>query len=402
MKRVIALLLIATMCAGLCACGSGTKSATKEPETTKSANTAAGDAKTADTSSAKDGEPEKILFFTAFIGDFGLSDMGYKAVQSIAETYNMKFTLVEYGSYDAGLAVNSFWDALETTDYDYFFGPTWYIEELLDDAAAEYPDTTFILYDVGREVTFDSKNIYSISFAQNESAFVAAILQALMTEKGKIGVISTDSPILNDFSTGWIAGCKYAKKELGIDFEWLHSYLADQSMSGTYEAMNVMYDNGCDAVWPITAQFMLSGAQAAEEHGGIENGYFVMGCDYDQWSYFKGLNESDSKEGNIGYENILTSITKNIEPCAVAILDSVKGANNIEPGNRLYGVAANGVGYVENDNFLENVPQDVQDTLKEVIEKIGTGEIVVPSYFEFSSYDAFATYRDNVDAEFAP
>lgn len=385
MKRISVMLLVISICAGLWACGSGTQTAA-----------------TSAASVVKDEKTEKILFFTAFIGDFGLSDMGFKAVQRISEVYNMDYTLVEYGSYDAGLAVNSFWDALETTDYDYFFGPTWYIEELLDGAAAEYPDTTFILYDVGREVQFTSKNIYSISFAQNESAFVAAILQSLMTEKGKIGVISTDSPILNDFSTGWIAGCKYAKNELDLEFEWLHSYLADSSMSGTYESMNVMYDNGCDAVWPITAQFMLSGAQAADEHGGIEKGYFVMGCDYDQWSYFKGLNESDNAKGSIGYENILTSITKNIEPCAIAIIDSVKGANNIEPGNRLYGVALNGVGYVENENFLKHVPQDVQDTLKAVIDKIEAGEIVVPSYFEFSSYDAFAAYRDNPAADFAP
>lgn len=385
MKRVIAMLLVITVCSGLYACGSGNQPAPS-----------------AAASAARDEKPEKILFFTAFIGDFGLSDMGYQAVQRISEVYNMEYTLVEYGSYDAGLAVNSFWDALETTDYDYFFGPTWYIEELLDGAAVEYPDTIFILYDVGREVQFNSKNIYSISFAQNESAFVAAVLQALMTEKGKIGVISTDSPILNDFSTGWIAGCKYAKNELDLDLEWLHSYLADSSMSGTYEAMNVMYDNGCDAVWPITAQFMLSGAQAADEHGGIEKGYFVMGCDYDQWSYFKGLNEKDDAKGSIGYENILTSITKNIEPCALAIIDSVKGADNIEPGNRLYGVALNGVGYVENENFLKHVPQDVQDTLKAVIDKIESGEIVVPSYFEFSSYEAFAAYRDNPDAAFVP
>lgn len=392
MKKMIVLLLTITMCAGLCACGNGKETST----------TSADESSPAAAASTEEGESEKILFFTAFIGDFGLSDMGHKAVQRIAENYNMQHTLVEYGSYDAGLAVNSFWDALETTNYDYFFGPTWFIEELLDDAAARYPDTIFILYDVGREVTFTSKNIYSISFAQNESSFVAAIFQALMTQKGKIGAISTDSPILNDFSTGWIAGCKYAKDELELDFQWLHSYLADTSMSGTYEAMNVMYDNGCDAVWPITAQYMLSGAQAAKERGGLENGYFVLGCDYDQWSYFKDLNEADDIEGSIGYENILTSITKNIEPCAIDIIESIKGAGTISPGNHLYGVAAGGVGYLENENFLKNVPQDVQDTLKEVIEKIGAGEIVVPSYFEFSSYDAFAAYRDNDNAKFAP
>jgi basic membrane protein A len=175
--------------------------------------------------------------------------------------------------------------------------------------------------------------------------------------------------------------------------------MVETSMSAVYEAMNVMYDNGCDAVWPITAQMMLAGAQAAEEHGGIENGYFIMGCDYDQWSYFKGLAAEDASSA-VGYENILTSITKNIAPTAMAIIDSVKGDHSIPAGNRVWGVFENGVGYLENENFLANVPAEVQATLKDIIAKIGAGEIVVPSYYDFDSYEAFAAYRDNADAEF--
>ena len=57
---------------------------------------------------------------------------------------------------------------------------------------------------------------------------------------------------------------------------------------------------------------------------------------------------------------------------------------------------------MENENFLNNVPEDVQKTLKDIIEKIGKGEITIPSYYDFNSYDAFAAYRDNPDAEFAP
>lgn len=404
MKKIVALLLALVMCLSLVACGTKTNTNTdegnKSSDTGSNKDSGTNDKDTSGDSSGKsDGEKEKIIFFTAFIGDFGLSDMGYRAVQEIAEKYNMDWTLVEYGSYDAALAVNCFWDALESGSYDYFFGPTWYIEDIIDDAAAEYPDTTFIHYDVGKGIEFHEPNVYGITFAQNESSFMAAILQALMTQKGKIGCISSDSPILNDFSTGWIAGCKYAKNELGLDFDYMHTYMVETSMSAVYESMNVMYNNGCDAVWPITAQMMLAGVQAAEEHGGIENGYFVMGCDYDQWEYFKGLAaEGDSTVA--GYENILTSITKNIAPAAMAIIDSVKGDHSIEPGNRVWGVYEGGVGYLENENFLNNVPEDVQKTLKDIIQKIGDGEIVVPSYYDFDSYDAFATYRDNVDAEF--
>ena len=105
----------------------------------------------------------------------------------------------------------------------------------------------------------------------------------------------------------------------------------------------------------------------------------------------------------VGYENILTSITKNIAPAARAIMQSVEsGDGSVESGNKVWGVYENGVGYLENENFLANVPAEVQQTLKAIINKIGAGEIVVPSYYDFNSYEAFATYRDNPDAEFLP
>lgn len=394
-KKLIALVLALAMCLSLVACGgSGTSTSNS------TGNTAQNSANDTKQDSTDTGAKKKIIFFTAFIGDFGLSDMGYRAVQELAETYNMDWTLVEYGSYDAALAVNCFWDALETTHYDYFFGPAWYIEGIIDDAAKQYPDTTFIHYDVGKGVEFNEPNVYGITFAQNESSFMAAILQCLMTKNGKVGCVSTDSPILNDFSTGWLAGVKYAKKEMGLDISWLHSYMPETSMSAVYESANVMYDNGCDFVWSISAQMLLAACQAAEEHGGHEKGYWVMGCDYDQYEYFKGLAAQDESSA-VGYQNILTSITKNIAPAASAIIACVEsGDGSVQPGNKVWGVYENGVGYLENENFLANVPADVQQTLKDIIAKIGAGEIKVPSYYDFNTYEAFAAYRDNPDADF--
>lgn len=382
MKKALALILVLAMCLSLVACGGSGKTQSETPS--KDA---------AQSSNQESGEKKQFLFFTAFIGDFGLSDMGHRAATAICEDYGFEMTMVEYGAYDNALAINSFWDALETKHYDYFFGPDWSIAGILNDAAAQYPDTTFILYDTGLSTEYKGDNIYGISFAQNEGSFVAAILQALTTQKGKIGVLSSDSPILNDFSTGWLAGARYAQEELGLDIDYQHMYMTETSMSAVYESMNVLYDNGCDVVWPITAQMMLAAAQAAEEHGGYENGYYVMGCDYDQWSYFKGLAEGGDSSA-VGYENVVTSITKNIEFCTRLIVDSVEGDHSVPTGNSLYGVYEGGVGILENEHYLEVIPEDVRATIADVIAKVGSGEIDVPSYFDFATYEDFAAFRD--------
>ena len=93
---------------------------------------------------------------------------------------------------------------------------------------------------------------------------------------------------------------------------------------------------------------------------------------------------------------------KNIEPCVALIFESVIGGKgDIKPGNSFYGVATGGTGLAINDNYTENTPQEVQDKIAELSEKIANGEIDVPSYFDFNSYEAYAAYRDNPDADFA-
>lgn len=174
-KKMLALLLTVTLCLSLTACGGNGGAAEKKNDSAQKTQKEAEGAQESEPAEEKgeqakaddsaDGEKKKIIFFTAFIGDFGLSDMGYRAVQEVAEEYNMDWTLVEYGSYDAALAVNCFWDALETTDYDYFFGPAWYIEDIIDDAAAEYVQE---LARQSMRLGADAVEVCDRDFAQNE------------------------------------------------------------------------------------------------------------------------------------------------------------------------------------------------------------------------------------------
>ena len=55
---------------------------------------------------------------------------------------------------------------------------------------------------------------------------------------------------------------------------------------------------------------------------------------------------------------------------------------------------------MENDWYKENTPQEVQDQIREISDKIANGEIDVVSYFDFPEYSDFAQYRDNPEAEF--
>ena len=393
MKKALAMVLALVMCLGLVACaGSGSNST---PATTKaSTDTQAPAAE----GSGKAAEGKTMLYYTAYIGDFGLADMGWRAAQAAQEKYGYDVTLVEYGN-DSSQAVNSLIDALDTKHYDYVMAMGWYISDTVIEKSksGEWADTTFILYDTAPSTDFSgTNNIYGVSFAQNEGSFLVGIYSALMSKTGKGGcVINLDAPITNDFGTGWLCGVKYAKKTLGLNVDSMYTYMGELTVQGDYESVNVVMDNGCDYVYNVGASVSLGAMQAADEKGGYENGKFIIGTDYDQYTYFETVGDVQ------GYKSMVTSMLKNIEPCVALLLQNINGeATGIEPGNHTYGVAEGGTGLAENDWYKQNTPEDVQKQIADISAKIASGEIDVVSYFDFPTYDDFATYRDNIDAEF--
>lgn len=393
MKKALAMVLALVMCLGLVACaGSGSNST---PATTKASTDTQSPAAEG---SGKAAEGKTMLYYTAYIGDFGLADMGWRAAQAAQEKYGYDVTLVEYGN-DSSQAVNSLIDALDTKHYDYVMAMGWYISDTVIEKSksGEWADTTFILYDTAPSTDFSgTNNIYGVSFAQNEGSFLVGIYSALMSKTGKVGcVINLDAPITNDFGTGWLCGVKYAKKTLGLNVDSMYTYMGELTVQGDYESVNVVMDNGCDYVYNVGASVSLGAMQAADEKGGYENGKFIIGTDYDQYTYFETVGDVQ------GYKSMVTSMLKNIEPCVALLLQNINGeATGIEPGNHTYGVAEGGTGLAENDWYKQNTPEDVQKQITDISAKIASGEIDVVSYFDFPTYDDFATYRDNIDAEF--
>ena len=388
-KRLTALIAASAILLSLAACGQ------KDPEPTQSSNPGQ------QTETNNPEQQKTIMFYIPYIGDFGLGDMGYRASTAAAEKYNLKFNLVEYGQ-DNSIAVNSLVDALETTHYDYVLAMGWYVTDIVVEKSksGEWSDITFILFDTAPSMDFEGcDNIYGVSFAQNEGSFLVALYSALMTKSGKIGcAINQDSPITNDFGTGWLCGYKYAVNELGMDdLEMMYAYLGEVTIQTSYETVSVMMDNDCDYVYLVAGTVAMGGMQAAEEKGGKAAGKFILGTDYDQYNYFKEVGDT------VGYDTMLTSMLKNIEACVALIFENIYGeATGIEPGNHVYGIKEGGVGLAQNENYLENTPEDVQKVIQETSDKIVSGELDVVSYFDFDSYDAFATYRDNPSAPFIP
>ena len=400
MKRLAAALLALVLCLSMVACASG--NATKTDPATPAADAQTASSETSETTQTEESNSKPtMLYYTGFIGDFGLNDMGWSAAQAAAEKYGYDLTLVEFGA-DTSQAVASLIDAMDTKHYDYVLCMSWYISDTIFEKSrsGEWADTTFIMYDTSPDTDLSGiNNIYGVAFAQNEGSFLSAVYSALMTQTGKIGAcINLDTPITNDFGAGWLCGYKYAVNDLGMsDLGMVYTYMSELSVQSNYESVNVILDNGCDFVYDVAGSYILGAMQAADEKGGPEANKFVIGCDYDQYSYFKQAGEVQ------GWQTLVTSMLKNVEPCVAMIFENLNGeATGIEPGNHVYGLAEGGVSLADNENYQTYTPKDVQDKISEIRQKIIDGEIDVVSYYDFNTYEAFAAYRDNPAAAFEP
>ena len=393
-NRLTALIAASAILFSLAACGGGGNEETKQPDPTQPTGQT-------ETQQPQGEAGKKILFLVAQIGDFGIGDMGHRGCKAVVEKYGYDLTLVEYGTTDRLVA--TLVDALDTTKYDYVVTSAWNITDTIVEKSrngGEWSDTTFILYDAGASDDYTGcDNIYGIAFAQNEGSFLAGIYASLMTQTGKVAaVINLDMPVTNDFGAGFIHGVKYAREELGKDVDMMYTYMGELTVQGDYESVNVVMDNGCDIVYNVGASVSLGAMQAADEKGGVSGHKLLIGTDYDQYQYFLDTGSVQ------GYETMSTSMLKNIDTAIINIFDDIngQGTGEYQKGSHVYGISTSAVGLVYNDHYKELTPEDVQKTMLDIEAKVTSGEIDVVSYFDFNSYDAFATYRDNIDAPFVP
>lgn len=385
MKKLIALVLALVMTLALfTACGAKTDEPVVE-------NNEGGDVAT----TASNG---KILNFVGNLGDFAFGDMSQAITLKLAEEYNFEQTCVEYGT-DTSVAVVSLMNAIETTEFDYVVCQGTTIFDQLLENSEFFPNTSFIVYDVGPDYQWENPNVYGVSFGQNEGSFLAAVYEAAMTKTGVISVlIRRDAPILNDFYSGWLHGARYAKNELGYDISWENAYLGGDNVSDAYETALAMLTSGTDIMYCVAGNHILGATQAMDEKGGIEAGYMTIGVDIDQWSYFAN---AELEAEAVGYETIVTSMIKDTQVVVRDLFEGIE-AGTMEPGNKYYGVASGGVALADNEFYQEISTDEAKQLVLDTKQAIVDGTLDVLSYYDFPDYETFAKYRDDPTFEFTP
>ena len=266
-------------------------------------------------------------------------------------------------------------------DYDVFVLPGFNFAAVGDICQAN-PDKYFIVVDStitdseGNPMSLD--NVYTMTFREQESGFLAGVAAAMETETGKVAVVNGMAfPSNVNYQKGFESGVNYANAHLGTDAE----VVSEKSYAGTDVAGNDVGGNyvggfGDEAQGKVVGQTLIDdGVDVMLVAAGASgNGVFtaakeaknvyVIGCDVDQYD--------DGKNGdsNIIKTSALKIMDANVDRVLTEIYDGeFKGADD-----RL-GIDTDSTGIVVEDGRSQ-LSDETKEALKKVIEDLKSGKIV--------------------------
>lgn len=226
------------------------------------------------------------------------------------------------------------------------------------EVAEEYPDTKF-LYLAEPVTGYD--NVMSILYKEHEASFLAGALAGLMTKTDKVGaVLALGEATQYRYQYGYMAGVKSVNPKAEVMTAFTNSYT---DVGRGNEAANTMYNRGADFVGTYSGAGNLGVFQAAADAG---EGKYAFGAANGQFDRMP--------------DKILASVVKPIDKAIYGIIkDYIAGQFDTSAPKEL-GLLEEGVTllYTPNEELLNIMPEDVKNTMADILEKVKSGEIVVP------------------------
>lgn len=261
--------------------------------------------------------------------------------------------------------------AVAEEGYDLVICSSSNFEEYMKEHCSNYPDVKFAVIDT----TVEGDNIVSVSFAQNQGSFLAGAAAAMFTKCTDIEGVNGDNiigwvggmdiPVLHDFYVGYEQGAKYIDPDIKVL----------QSFAGTWndplkgkELTLAQYDQGADIVMNVA-----SGTGTGILEGAKEAGKYAIGVD---------LNQDNDQPGSV-----LTSMMKRVDNACYLIIKSVVEGTFKGNTTSYLTVADGGVSLTDfsvmKEALGDKFPDEIVTKIKELEQKIVSGEIVVKNYEGF-------------------
>ena len=392
MKKLLALVMAASMALSLAACGGNDAASTADSTATESTSTeATAEEAVGEETSAGIAKIAQVCD-VGTIDDESFNQGCWDAVEAYGEANGVEtnYYLPPDDPSDEDRqtlirnAVNDGADTIVCVGYLYGSSIAW--------ASSEYPDVNFIGVDItAGDINAEGEipaNVYCITFKEEQAGYLAgyAAVKDGFTQLGFLG--GQALPAVIRYGYGFVQGADAAAQEMGaninINYWYGNQFFGDANITAKMESW---YQNGTEIVFACGGGIYTSAVEAAVKYDGK-----VIGVDVDQ--HYVG--EQGVADGAYSYNPFLTSAMKGLGVAVTDAIEHVAGGtwDTIGGTNGNYGLEEGdyvGLPTAETSWCFTTFTQDEYTAL---LEKIRSGEVTIsnssdtePTVSEFTTVD---------------
>lgn len=290
------------------------------------------------------------------LGDRSFNDMMNEGMKRAVKELGIDYVVIQPRS------ISEFQSTLVRAagqGFDIIIGSSFDMIKPMQAAAAAFPNQKFGLVDVGPDPI--APNVVSTVTKDWEGSFLVGVIAAKVTKTGTIGFVGgKDIPIIHRFFVGYYYGAKMANPKVNV----LESYsgtFTDPAAGKEYTLSLVNQHSDINfAVAGATSAGVIDAAKSTNT--------FAIGVDSDQNYLAPG--------------HVLTSMVKRVDTQAYDMIKAVKDGTFKGGTVTYYGLKEGGVDAAMDQYNKGLIPDDVLKQVADLREKVISGQIVVPNYFD--------------------
>ncbi len=242
--------------------------------------------------------------------------------------------------------------------YDLTWGIGFLMGDAVKEAATKNPDAKLAIIDN----VVEAPNVASITFAENEGAFLVGVVAGLTTKTNKIGFVGgIDIPVIKRFELGFVAGVAAVNPDAKVIINYTGAF--DKADLGKAAAASI-YNDGADIIFHAAGGTGNGVFNEAKERFKAGKKVWVIGVDKDQSLEF-------------GDDVTLTSMLKRVDEAVFRVSQEMIDGKFPAGVITTLGLKDNAVGLPETST--KNVSKEILDKVEEYKAKIISGEITVPT-----------------------
>lgn len=257
-------------------------------------------------------------------------------------------------------------DTAASSGYNLIFGIGFGLHDTIEKVSENNKDVKYVIVD---DIIKGKENVASVTFADNEAAYLAGIAAAKTTKTKTVGFIGgMEGVVVKRFEAGFKAGVKSIDPAIKVAVSYAGSF-TDAAKGKTIAA--TQYATGVDVIYQAaggTGAGIFSEAKTENETRKESNKVWVIGVDRDQ-SQEGNYVSKDGKKANFVLASTIKEVGKSLQ--SVAELTEKKQY----PGGKVtvFGLKDSGVDIKEHQLSSEG-----SVAVKKAKEDIVSGKIQVP------------------------